>query len=76
MIVFVLTTLLGMHEPGKSCQSLITETAGAMNDDAVAIMLVSVQKENLASLIAIIMRRLLLSHFFRQLSRTNILQDG
>jgi hypothetical protein len=64
MIVFiVLTTLLGMHEPGTSCLRLITETAGALSDDAVAIMFISVQKENLAALIAIIVHRLLQSHF-------------
>jgi len=64
MVFMVLTSLLGMHEPGTSCQRLITETAGALNDDAVAIMLMSVQKENLASIIAIIVRRLLNNHFF------------
>ena len=66
-----------MHEPGTSCQRLITETAGALNDDAVAIMLISVQKENLASIIAIIVRRLLQNQFsVFQTSRTDILQDG
>jgi len=68
MVFIILTTLLGMHEPGTSCQKLITETAGALNDDAVAIMLISVQKENLASIIAIAVRRLLQNSlaFFRQ----------
>jgi hypothetical protein len=55
-----------MHEPGTSCLRLITETAGALNDDAVALMFISVQKENLAAIIAIIVRRLLKNQFFRQ----------
>jgi hypothetical protein len=36
-----------MHKPDGRCQNLIEETAGALNDDVVTLMLVTVQRSNL-----------------------------
>ena len=37
----------GMHEAGKRCTELIEKTANALNDDAINVMLLVVQKGNL-----------------------------
>jgi hypothetical protein len=37
----------GMHEPGKRCTELLEKTANALNDIAVSVMLLAVQKGNL-----------------------------
>ena len=36
-----------MHEDGKDCKALIEETANALKDERVAIMLLAVQRGNL-----------------------------
>ena len=36
-----------MHEAGKSCTELIEKTANALNDNAISVMLLAVQKGNL-----------------------------
>jgi len=36
-----------MHKPDGCCENLIEETARALNDNVVALMLVAVQKSNL-----------------------------
>jgi hypothetical protein len=36
-----------MHEHGKECKALIEETADALKDERVAIMLLAVQRGNL-----------------------------
>ena len=36
-----------MHQPNGSCKSLIEETAKALKDDVVALMLLAVQRSNL-----------------------------
>ncbi len=36
-----------MHQPDVSCKNLIEETAKALKDDVVALMLVAVQRSNL-----------------------------
>ena len=35
-----------MHVPGSQCSGLIEKTAAALNDDAVMLMLLAVQKGN------------------------------
>jgi hypothetical protein len=39
--------LVEMHKPGMRCNKLVEETAAALNDDAVALMLLAVQRSNL-----------------------------
>ena len=36
-----------MHEAGKHCTELLEKTANALNDNAVSVMLLAVQKRNL-----------------------------
>ncbi len=36
-----------MHQPDGSCKNLIEETAKALKDDVVALMLVAIQRSNL-----------------------------
>ena len=36
-----------MHQPDGSCKYLIEETAKALKDDVVALMLLAVQRSNL-----------------------------
>ena len=36
-----------MHEAGKHCTELIEKTANALNDNAINVMLLAVQKGNL-----------------------------
>ena len=35
-----------MHKPNGHCDNLIEETAGALNDEVIALMLVAVQRGN------------------------------
>ena len=35
-----------MHIPGSHCGDLIEKTAAALNDDAVMLMLLAVQRDN------------------------------
>ncbi|KDR68943.1 hypothetical protein GALMADRAFT_160725 [Galerina marginata CBS 339.88] len=42
-----------MHKPDGCCKNLIEETAGALNDDVVTLMLVAVQRGNLELSIAV-----------------------
>lgn len=46
-----------MHEPGTLCTELIKETADALNNDRVALMLIAVQRENLEMAILISLQR-------------------
>jgi hypothetical protein len=39
--------LAEMHDPRQRCADLIEITANALRDDAVALMLLAVQRENL-----------------------------
>jgi hypothetical protein len=39
--------LVEMHKPNMRCNELVEETAGALNNDAVTLMLLAVQKSNL-----------------------------
>jgi hypothetical protein len=39
--------LVEMHKPETRCDTLIVETAGALSDDVIALMLSAVQKSNL-----------------------------
>ena len=36
-----------MHKPNARCDKLVEETAGALSDDAVTLMLLAVQRSNL-----------------------------
>ena len=36
-----------MHKPNGRCDNLIEETAGALDDEVIALMLVAVQRGNL-----------------------------
>ena len=36
-----------MHKPGQRCIALLEKTAGALTSNVVALMLLSVQKDNL-----------------------------
>ena len=46
-----------MHKPGQLCDSLVECTATALNDDAVAIMLIAVQRANLEMSISLSVKR-------------------
>jgi hypothetical protein len=46
-----------MHEHGKECKGLIEETADALKDERVAIMLLAVQRENLKTAMSIGLKR-------------------
>ena len=46
-----------MHEHGKECKALIEETADALKDESVAIMLLAVQRGNLKAAISIGLKR-------------------
>jgi hypothetical protein len=35
-----------MHKPGRQCNDLTEITANALSDDAVALMLLAVQRDN------------------------------
>jgi hypothetical protein len=35
-----------MHIPGSHCDDLVEKTAAALNDDAVVLMLLAVQRNN------------------------------
>jgi hypothetical protein len=39
--------LVEMHKPNAQCSGLVEETAGALNNDVVALMLLAVQRSNL-----------------------------
>ena len=39
--------LVEMHKPNMQCNELVEETALALNDDAVTLMLLAVQRSNL-----------------------------
>ena len=41
------TSLPEMHKPNGCCERLIEETANALNNDVVTLMLVAVQRSNL-----------------------------
>jgi len=49
-----------MHEPGKVCHVLMDETVVALDEDVIAIMLVAVQKHNLAAAASAAVQRLYL----------------
>jgi hypothetical protein len=46
-----------MHEHGKECKALIEETAGALKDERVAIMLLAVQRGNLKTAMSMGLKR-------------------
>ena len=52
----------GMHDPGQRCADLIETTASALSNDAVALMLVAVQRKNLELSIKHAIRRYVLIH--------------
>ena len=49
-----------MHDPGQRCADLIEKTASALSEDAVALMLLAVQRENLELCIKHAIRRYVL----------------
>jgi hypothetical protein len=49
--------LLEMHKPNGRCDTLIEETAGALNDDVIALMLMAVQRTNLELSVKIAVKR-------------------
>ena len=42
-----LSHLVGMHKENESCYALLEETASALDDEAVTVMLLAIQRENL-----------------------------
>ena len=46
-----------MHEDGQECKALIEETASALKDERVAIMLLAVQRGNLKIAMSMGMKR-------------------
>ena len=46
-----------MHISGSHCDDLIEKTVAALNEDAVMLMLVAVQKKNVAFSVRIAWRR-------------------
>jgi hypothetical protein len=48
---------VGMHKPGQRCTDLIETTANALPDNAVAIMLLAIQRDNLEESIRQAVRR-------------------
>jgi hypothetical protein len=49
--------LAEMHKLDGFCDSLIEKTAGALNDDVVALMLLAVQRSNLELSVKLAMKR-------------------
>jgi hypothetical protein len=43
----VLLVLVEMHKPNVQCNKIVEEMAAALNDNAVALMLLAVQRSNL-----------------------------
>ena len=43
----VVSYLIGMHKKNASCHELLEETACALNDEVVTLMLLAVQRKNL-----------------------------
>jgi hypothetical protein len=46
-----------MHKEDGSCKGLIEETAGALNNDVVTLMLLAVQRSNLELSVSIAVKR-------------------
>ena len=42
-----LSHLVGMHKESESCYALLEETASALDDNTVTVMLLAIQRENL-----------------------------
>ena len=42
-----LSHLVGMHKENEPCYALLEETASALDDEAVTVMLLAIQRENL-----------------------------
>ena len=51
-----------MHKPDGCCKKLIEETAGALNDDVVTLMLVAVQRSNLELSVKLAVKRWVCSY--------------
>ena len=54
-----------MHEAGNRCTELLEETANALNDDAVVVMLFAVQKVSLEVSINVAVTRLVFKFLYR-----------
>jgi hypothetical protein len=50
--------LVEMHKPNGRCDTLIEETAGALNDEVIALMLVAVQRGNVELSVKVAVERL------------------
>ena len=46
-----------MHKPNGRCDNLIEETAGALNDQVIALMLVAVQRGNVELSVKAVVKR-------------------
>jgi hypothetical protein len=46
-----------MHKPNVQCGDLVEETAGALNNDVVALMLLAVQRSNLELSVKLAVKR-------------------
>ena len=51
-----------MHKTDGCCKKLIEETAGALNDDAVTLMLVAVQRTNVELSVKVAVKRCVWSY--------------
>lgn len=62
-----------MHEAGNRCTELLEETANALNDDAVVVMLFAVQKVSLEVSINVAVTRLVFKFLYRMTWKVLIL---
>ena len=49
--------LVGMHKENASCHVLLEETASALNDETVTVMLLAVQRDNVEMSVKMAVRR-------------------
>ncbi len=61
-----------MNKQGESCETLIEATAAALNEDAVALMLVTVQKHNFGLNVNLALKQSVLQ--FRRTTSRNIIE--
>jgi hypothetical protein len=52
----------GMHQAGKHCNELLENTANALNDNVVSVMLLAVRKRNLEMSIKVAVKRPVFSY--------------